>query len=944
VYEDKISVIDLCRLQPLEVYAYLDLSENGLSLEDVEIRKKKYGKNNIPKASVINPLKQLIKQFTHFMAMLLWIAGLLAIVAGMPELAFATWAVIVINALFSFFQEFKADKALAEIAHMLPHIVKVIRNSERITINAEEITLGDLIILDAGDRVPADARVVEAEGLSLDNSLLTGESLPVDRNEKEFNLAEKDIFDSTNLIFAGTKVVMGKALAVVYAIGSNTEIGKLSGLTQTIIRGESNLEIQVQKIVKFITKVSLILGIITFSLAVFGVGLDFKVGFIFALGIIVANIPEGLLPTVSLSLAAGVQRMAKRNVLIRRLAAVETLSAVSVICTDKTGTITENQLTVRKIWTPEALAQFEGIGFEKKGNYQLDNQDKEEIIRNLLSAAVICSDTDIVENKANPLLWKVIGSSTEAGLLIAADKFGIEIQTERNSFQRIETIPFSSEKKMMSVMVCNRSHPKFAPGAYVMFTKGGPVEVLQACRYINKNGILTQIDEQSRNEIIEENDRMAGDGYRVLGVSYQIMETNELVPNDENIFLGLAAMEDPPRPEVYQAFKQCAKAGIKINIITGDYGITAAAIAKQLGLNINKHQIISGHDLDQMSDDNLALIIQQNQSLIFSRTTPVHKLRIVETYKRNGEIVAVTGDGINDTLALKSSHIGIAMGVGGTDVAREAADMILLDNNFATIIKGVEEGRTIYSNIRKFLTYIMSSNVAEFIPFVAILLVAMVGIHIPPALNILQILAIDLGTDIVPALGLGAEKPEKSVLESLPAKFRENLLNRNLFLRAYGFLGLIEGIIAVAVFFYVWIRAGYSLHDMQALTDSIINHTAPAEVMRFYQYSTTMVFVSIVACQFGNLFICRSERHSIWTMLFSKNYLIYTGLIFEIIITAAIIFLPGLNRVFQTQPIKLNDLKIIALCPIILIVFEESRKFISTRNENWHRHKQDSLR
>lgn len=923
---DKISVIELCGLQPLDVYAYLELSPKGLSKEAAEIRGTKYGKNTIPRASVINPLKQLIKQFTHFMAVLLWIAGFLAIIAGMPELALATWAVIVINALFAFFQEFKADKALTEIAHMLPNMVKVIRNNERTIIHAEEVTLGDLIILDAGDRVPADARVVEAEGLSLDNSLLTGESLPVDRNEQECNLAEEAVFDSTNLIFAGTKVVMGSALAVVYAIGGNTEIGKLSGLTQTIVRGESNLEVQVQQIVKFITKVSLVLGAIAFSLAVFGVGLSFKVGVIFAIGVTVANIPEGLLPTVSLSLATGVQRMAKRKVLVRRLAAVEALSAVSVICTDKTGTITENQLTVRKIWTPDTSAQFEGRGFEKKGGCRLENQANAGVIGNLLKAAVVCSDTDIAENKENPLVWKVIGSSTEAALLIAAKKFGLEIQAARGSFQRIETIPFSSEKKMMSVIAANLSDPGFPPDAHVMFTKGGPVEVLQTCRFISKNGIPGPIDEQSRNEIIAENDRMAAEGYRVLGVACQLIKTNGSIPSEGNVFLGLAAMEDPPRPEVYRAFSRCVDAGIKINIITGDYGITAAAIARQLGLNIGKQNIITGHDLEQMTDENLSSIIRQNQSLIFSRTTPMHKLRIVEAYKKNGEIVAVTGDGVNDTLALKSSHIGIAMGVGGTDVAREAADMILLDNNFATIVKGVEEGRAIYSNIRKFLTYIMSSNVPQFFPFVAMVL----G-RIPPALNILQILAIDLGTDLVPALGLGAEKPEKSVLENPPAKYRESILNRSLFLRAYGFLGFIEGIIAMAVFFYVWRSAGYGLADMQALTNSIMNNTASKEIMHFYQYSSTMAFVSIVACQFGNLFICRSESHSLWSMLPSKNSLIYIGLVFEVILTACIVFIPALSQVFQTQPIGLGSLKIIILCPIILIIFEEGRKYISRR-------------
>lgn len=623
--------------------------------------------------------------------------------------------------------------------------------------------------------------------------------------------------------------------------------------------------------------------------------------------------------------------------MIRRLTAVETLSAVTVICTDKTGTITENQLMVKKIWAPDAMAEFEGVGFEKKGKVELKNEGQVDLIGTILTAATICSETDIVENKSNPLVWDVIGSSTEAALLVAADKFGINIEEERKRFERIKTIPFSSEIKSMSVLVRNLQHPKFKEGSTLIFTKGGPNEVLQVCHYIFKNGILTEINEEIREEIIHENDKMAGEGYRVLGISYQVSATDDFLPNSNNIFLGLAAMYDPPRPEVYDAFKQCSRAGIKITIITGDYGITALTIAQQLGLAIDSQHVITGHDLDEMSDDGLDSILHGNQCLIFSRTTPIHKLRIVEAYKRIGETVAVTGDGVNDTLAIKSSHIGIAMGIGGTDVARQAADMVLLDNNFATIVKAVEEGRSIYSNIRKFLTYILTSNLPEFTPFVA-----MVAGRIPPALNILQILAIDLGTDIVPALALGAEKPEKGVLDSPPSKFKENLLNRSLFLRAYAFLGLIEGILSLAVFLYVWFRAGYSLQDIQGLTNAILNHTASQEVIRFYQYATTMAFASIIACQIGNVFICRSERQSFWTMFSSKNHLIYYGLGFELIISSAVIFLPVLAGVFQTQPITLNDLKILALCPVIMILLEEIRKWIARSLTKISSHRVDS--
>lgn len=926
----------ITQLKPVDILPYFKTTSQGLTRDEILLRQKKYGKNKLPNPSAFNPFKLLFKQFTHFMAILLWIAGFLAIIAEMPELAIATWAVIVINALFSFFQEYKADKALTELANMLPNKVNVYRDGELMTSLAEDLTIGDLLVLETGNSVPADARILESAGLNLDNSLLTGESISVGRNENEFNQNDKTITESTNLVFAGTTVTEGKALAVVYAIGSQTELGKVSKLTQTIQRGESTLEIQVQKIVKFITKVAIVLGLLAFALAVFGVGLDYKVGFIFAIGIIVANIPEGLLPTVSLSLAVGVQRMAKQNALVRRLSAVETLSAVSVICTDKTGTITQNQLMVKKLWTPDLVAEFEGAGYAKEGKVTLKNQrtieqrpelsTEEDRIRMLLTASTLCSEATIVTNKADPHLWDVLGAPTEAALLIAAEKYGLRIDTEQKHFKRINTLPFNSEKKMMQVLVQNISNPLFANNAKFIFIKGAPVEVLNTCGSIYKNGVLTEIHEGIKQEITQEIDLMANEGYRVLGIAYNIATSEDFSLAKPAIFLGFAAMVDPPRPEVYDAFQQCAKAGIRITIITGDYGITAATIAQQLGLKIDREHITTGKDLDAMPEDLLEAFLKKQEPLIFSRTTPVHKLRIVEAYKRIGEIVAVTGDGVNDTLALKSSHIGIAMGIGGTDVAREAADIVLLDNNFATIVKAIEEGRSIYMNIKKFLTYILTSNFAEVTPFVA-----MAVAKIPPALTILQILAIDLGTDIVPALALGAEKPEKGILAQPPRKLNENILNRGLFLRAYAFLGVIEGILSLAVFLYVWLRAGYSFADLQHLTNSILYHTAPPDVIKLYRYSTTMAFASINACQVGNLFICRSERLPFWTMFASKNNLIYIGLGFEILISLAIIFLPALAGIFQTQPLTLQDLKIIVLCPVILITLEEIRKAIARK-------------
>ncbi|MDV3429051.1 MAG: cation-transporting P-type ATPase [Bacillota bacterium] len=914
--------VKLSSLNPSDALEFLKASPEGLSAEEAIDREKKYGKNKLHKERNFHPIKQLLKQFTHFMAILLWVAGILAFIAGMPQLAVATWAVIVINALFSFLQEFKADKALSELSDMIPSYVKVYRNGELTTLPAEDITIGDTIVLEAGDSVPADARLIKTHSLFLNNSMLTGESVPLNRTEEEFDAEGKPVSEINNFVFAGTTVTQGKGTAVVYAIGNDTQIGQVSTLTQTIVKGDSTLEVQVEKIVKFITKVAIILGAAAFLAAVLVTGMSWKVGFIFAIGILVANVPEGLLPTVSLCLAVGVQRMAKEKALVRKLSAVETLSAASVICTDKTGTLTQNQLMVRKIWTPDGEAEVSGSGYKKDGEVILKERKARKSLEMLFSSAIICSEANIKDSKKNQDEWEVIGSPTEASILIAAEKYGISVNEKYENFNRIEVKPFTSERKMMSVLAENKSDVNFKENEKVIFTKGAPNIVLECCKYYYKDGIVTPLTSENKKQILAKNDAFAEEGFRVLGICYEYAGDHEAAGKDM-VFIGLTAMYDPPRPEVAAAVRDCHHAGIKITVITGDYGITAAAIGKQIGLIKDKYQIVTGSEVEAMSQKELMDIVKQDIPLVFSRTTPQHKLKIVEAYKKLGEIVAVTGDGVNDILALKASNIGIAMGKNGTDVAREVADMILLDDNFATIVKAIEEGRSVYSNIRKFLTYILASNVPEIIPFIA-----MVLFHIPPALTVLQILAIDLGTDMFPALALGAEKPEKGVLDLPPRKPEENLLDKKLFIRAYGFLGLIEGILAIVIFMFAWSKSGYSLPKLQSVTDMIVAGTASAHLTNIYVHSTTMTLMAVIACQMGNLFVCRSERLPFWSLSSNRNNLIYFGLAFEALLSLMIIFVPGFQSVFQTSALNLSDYSVLALCPIALIILEESRKFI----------------
>ncbi|MEQ8200253.1 MAG: cation-transporting P-type ATPase [Syntrophomonadaceae bacterium] len=922
--DNRLDVIIIAKSTPDAVLDYLRVPPSGLSTSGSVSRRKEYGPNLFPQVSKLSPLKQFIQQFTHFMAILLWVAGFLALVADMPQLAIATWAIIIINALFSFIQEYRADQALAELAAMLPNIVKVFRDGDLVKLPADQLTVGDLISLEAGDRVPADARVLQASGLFLDNSLLTGESVPVDRNEGQYDLEDKNVTDSSNLVFAGTTVTGGSGRAVVYAVGSRTEIGQVSKLTQSIKRGESTLEIEVKRIARLITLIAFLFGLGAFGVAVWAVGLDPKLGFIFGLGILVANVPEGLLPTVSMSLAIGVQRMAKKNALIRRLSAVETLSAATVICTDKTGTITENQLTLDTIWTPDTAVQFQGLGYERSGSCQVQDGSDRKSLEMLLLASILCSETSIKPDQDDPEYWDIIGTPTEAALLIAAEKYGMAVDAVRRQFSRRDTVPFSSEAKIMRVRVENLANRLLSPKTVVNFSKGAPLQIMHECDRLLIEGQITSLDSALQKVITAKNDDLARQGFRVLGFSYREAVADCSFSSGRNIFLGLAAMADPVRPEVYDAVQKCSRAGIKTTIITGDYGVTAAAIAHNIGLIVDRHHNIPGSDLDDMDDLELEQLLKKDDPIIFSRSTPIHKLRIVEAYKRNGEIVAVTGDGVNDTLALKSSHIGIAMGMGGTDVAREAADMVLLDNNFATIITAIEQGRSIYKNIRKFLIYILSSNVAEFMPFVAMLLA-----KIPPSLNILQILAIDLGTDLAPAIALGAEKPEQGLLDKPPRKKDESIMNRDLFLRAYAYLGFMEGILSLAIFLYVWSRAGYNLNELRSITGSILNRTASPELINLYAYSTTMAFAAVVAGQIGNLFICRSEHISIRSSFITRNNLVYIGLAFEVLVCMAIVYLPPLQEIFGTKPIIPGDLLLLLLCPLVMIVVEEIRKIIN---------------
>ena len=931
-------------LEPPAVYRALGTSPAGLSSAEATARLAEYGPNELPRP-VRRPLAlRFADQLTHFMALLLWIGGLLAFVSRTPELGWAIWAVILINGAFSFWQEYRAERALDELGRMLPPQVRVRRDGELRILPARELVPGDVIELEEGDRVPADARVTWSALLSVDISVLTGESTPQPRRADPLPEGTNGRpGEASNLVLGGTTVATGRARAVVYATGAATEFGRVAHLTATVERERSTLEVQVARIARVISALALGWGVAVFVLTYLLVGIELDESFIFAIGIIVANIPEGLLPTVTLSLAITVQRMAGRNALVRRLSAVETLSAISGICTDKTGTLTKNEMTVTELWTRAATASLSGTGYRLAGELHTSAAgERLRPLRLLLAGAALCSNARLQRGGgpgAAPGEVSVLGDPTEGALCVAAAKAGLGLEALRDGAPRRREVPFDARRRMMSVVLRWHLPDLWLTGApYLEFTKGAPTELLPRCAWILGEGEVLALDEAERAAVLAASDALAGKGLRVLGVAMReggsrLLDLDPAELETGLTFIGLVAMHDPPRPEVAPAIAACRAAGIRVTMVTGDDGHTAAAIGRQIGLvpADDEATVVTGPRLDQLPEAALRELLRHGQGLIFARASPEQKLRLVRAYQELGHLVAVTGDGVNDAPALRAANIGIAMGISGTDVAREAADIVLLDDNFATIVRAVEHGRAIYQNIRKFATYILTSNVPEMAPFVA-----MVGLKVPPGLNVMQILSVDLGTDMVPALALGAEPPEAGLMARPPRARGSALIDLPMLLRSYAFLGLIEALVSLAAFFAVWWRHGYGLADLQALTPALLSHTAGPATTAVLAEATTACLAGIVACQVGNVFASRSESVSALRLGLFSNRLIWLGIATEVAFLLVIVYWPPAQAIIHSAPLDPVFLVVLfALAPLAVLVPEEARKRLKARVQEW---------
>ncbi|MDX6680239.1 MAG: hypothetical protein QOG94_278 [Solirubrobacteraceae bacterium] len=887
---------------------------DGLDDSEAARRLQQVGPNEIRRESGPRWWRSLLEQFTHPLALLLWAAAALSLATGVLALAVAIVVVIVLNAAFAFAQERQAEHATEALRDLLPPHARVRRGGVLVEIDATALVPGDLLLLAEGDRLSADARLI-AGALEVDMSPLTGESQPVTRSCDRSRPAAAPL-EADDLVFAGTLCTGGDAQAVVYATAMHTQLGRIAALSQTVVAEQSPLQRQVNRAAQLIALVAVGLGITFFAVGHVAAGLSLADAGVFAIGLLVANVPEGLLPTITLALAVGVRRMAKRRALVKRLTAVETLGSTDVICTDKTGTLTEGRMTATSLWQDDATIAISAGAQPASG-----------AVAELLRTAVHCNNATLT--RIGDGAWARSGDPSESALLLAAAQLGVDVvavQAGRDARRR-RLFAFNARLKRMATL-------DVEPGAPAeIHAKGAPLELLQRCTSVRAgDGGERALDGDGAAAVRDAFERYAADGLRVLGFATRpAPDICEQRADDRDAaesglcFLGLIAMRDPLRAQVPAAVADCHRAGIRIIVITGDDGLTAAAVAREAGIVTRspggsqgaggEHaQIVTGPELDALGDDGLDEILRRSPQLIVARSSPEAKLRIVDALRAQGHTVAMTGDGVNDAPALRRADIGIAMGASGTDVAREAAAMVLTDDDFASIVAAIKEGRTVYDNIRKFVTYIFAHATPEMVPF---LLYALSGGSIPLPLTALQILAIDLGTETLPALALGREPAEPGLMDQPPRARTTGLLTKAMLLRAWLWLGLLEAALVAGGFFFVLLRAGWSPGDATA---------AGTPLHHAYVTATTMSFAGITACQVGTAFASRTTRASLREIGVLSNPLLLWGVAFELVFAAALIYLPPLQGIFHTAALGLPELALLASFPVLVWGSDELRR------------------
>ena len=910
-----------------EIYLELRSSDNGISEISAQKRLEVYGPNKL-KAIRRTPLViRFISNFTNLLAILMWIGSGLSFWAKMPEAGWACIVVIFVNAIFSFWQEFKAEKAIHALKKLMPSYARVVREGKEKKVPTSDIVSGDIIIIEEGDNVPADARLIEAQELRVDNSAFSGESKLSHKMAEGFQDGKDFLWlEMPNLIFAGTSVASGIGKAVVIATGMSTEIGKIAYLTQTVKMDLSPLQREVSRLSRLIALISVVMGFVFFFVGLAFTKMTLLASAMFAIGIILANVPQGLMPTLTLALSMAVLRMAKKNALIKKLSSVETLGCTNVICTDKTGTLTTNQMSVKKIWINDKVIEVTGSGYEPAGSFNFRGKVlsaesfKSDKIDLLMQSGVLCNTAKLVPPSDAQKYWSIIGDPTEGALLTLAQKGGFDNEQELKNCPTVKRLPFESVRKRMS------SINRLQDGSLRVFVKGAPKEILELSAKVLLGENLIDLTPEKKSEIFAKIDDFAKDGLRILGFAYRGFEEKDLTlatvqtVEKDLVFIGITAMYDPPRPEVHDAISVCKKAGIRVVMITGDYQVTALSIARQVGIvSTEDPEVIVGTDFAHLSNEQLKDKLIKKE-VIFARVNPEHKLTVVNAFKELGNIVAVTGDGINDAPALKRADIGVAMGLRGTDVAKESAEMVLIDDNFASIVAAIEEGRAVFENIKKFITYIFAHLVPEAIPYIFYVI-----LKIPVPITVMQILAIDLGTETLPALALGVEKPEPGIMELAPRPKNKGVVDKIVLLRGYIVLGLLNSAAVISAYYFVLFQGGWRPGMSLEPNDTVFTNPLHLKAM-------TIVFTGIVVMQIANIFACRSEKYSAFKIGFFKNKLILWGIVFELAFASILIYTPFFQKIFNTIGLGWKDWGILFVFMIVIFFLEELRKKLFQRN------------
>ena len=902
--------------------------QQGLTQDEVEEKRKEFGYNELKAKKKKSLFVKFLEQFKDFMIIVLIIAAIVSGIVGYMEGEGITDSIIIlivviVNAIIGVVQESKAEKSLEALQKLSSHVAKVVRNGKVEVVASRELVPGDIVVLDTGDYVPADLRIVEGVNLKSQESSLTGESVPVDKNSEAISDEKVGIGDRTNMLFSSSLITYGRGKGIVVETGMNTEVGKIATIINDTVGSATPLQIKLNKLGKTLGIAALATCIVIFIIGI-AYGKDIIDMFMTAVSLAVAAIPEGLAAVSTIVLAIGVQRMVKKNAIIKKLPAVETLGSATVICSDKTGTLTQNKMTVQKVFADNKLVNVEDIS------------NVENSLEKLMYTVTLCNDTKIGENN------NLTGDPTETALIDLGFKIKFDVNNALK-LQRIKEYPFDSDRKLMTTV--NKVGDK-----YIAYTKGGIDELLAKCTRYELDGEIKNNLSEYRETITKYNTEMAQDALRVLAMAYKELDhepTDEEMKNIENdlIFVGMVGMIDPPREEVKLAVEKCKTAGIKTVMITGDHKITAVAIAKALGILENENEAITGTELEEMSDEDLTKNIRQYS--VYARVSPEHKVRIVKAWQANGEIVAMTGDGVNDAPALKTADIGCAMGIVGTDVSKEAADVILTDDNFATIVSSVEEGRRIYDNILKAIQFLLSSNVGEIVTlFIAILITPWLGSTFGIDINLIEVLLpihilwINLVTDSLPALALAVDPAEDDVMQRKPKK-QKGIFTKGMTWRVV-YQGFMIGLLTLAAFIIglatpddqlpemVRIDNGiYAVSEVENLEEALANGAEMVEKQEVkVEIGQTMAFVTLAFSELVHVFNIRNNKKSIFKTHPFNNKVLLGAIAISAALMLVILFVPALRHLFSIPILPMNNvLEIVGLVLLPLVIVEIFKLF-----------------